>query len=580
MLLSSSGGAATSGVKGMTGGHLFSVRSTRLVAGGRAVLAAFLAVGVAFGSLSPSVGGELVRPLLMVYLVYSVAVLAVSRSRGLAYRLLRAPLIPSALDIAVFMALLYMTNGAESPFFSPLVFLILSATIQWGSRGAVAMGGITLALFLPAALVAAVGDGHGGDAALTTIVRLGYIVVVTVLLAAFGRHLERVIDELSRLSDPVQDGFNQGEPPMSQALKHALRVFGARRGALLWVDGEEPYVHVVECAGDRYQTRTLPPSGEEWLVEPSLARAVFMFDRASGVSVARSGARTVLGPKAPLSAMFLSAYNFDRVLVVPLQAEPLEGWIFIFDHEEPATEDFAIGSMLSAQASTSLERWEAHRTHREAAAAADRVRLARDLHDGVLQFLAGAALQLEGLLRARDLPAGPQARLAALKQALTDEQRELRSFISATREVRGDADVSRHHLELELRELADRLSRYWNISVQARAVPAEARVSVRMGYDVGRLVREAVANAVRHGEACHVDVAAAAEDGWLKIEITDDGHGFAFEGELTDGELLSSGQGPRSLQERAQSLGGRVGLRSGAGGSSLVIELPLPRIGA
>lgn len=564
----------------MTGGHLFSVRSARLVAGGRAVLAAFLAVGVAFGSLSPSFGGDFVRPLLMAYLAYSVGVLAVSRSRGLAYRLLRAPLIPSALDIAVFTALLYMTNGAESPFFSPLVFLILSATIQWGSRGAVVMGGITLALFLPAAWVAAVGVGHGGDAALTTIVRLGYIVVVTVLLAAFGRHLERVIDELSRLSDPVQDGFSQSEPPMTQALKHALRVFGAKRGALLWVDDDEPYVRVVECAADRYQTRVLPPSGEDWLVEPSLARAVFMFDRASGISVVRSSARTALGPKAPLSATFLSGYAFDRVLVVPLQAEPLYGWIFIFDHEEPASEDLAIGSMVSAQVSTSLERWEAHRTHREATAAADRVRLARDLHDGVLQVLAGAALQLEGLLRARDLPAGPHARLEALKQALTDEQRELRSFISATREVRGATDVSHHHLELELRELADRLSRYWNISVQARVVPAQARVSARMNYDVGRLVREAVANAVQHGEARHVDVAADAVEGWLKIEITDDGHGFPFEGELADGELISSGQGPRSLQERAQSLGGRVRLRSGAGGASVVIDLPLLRIDA
>lgn len=563
----------------MGGSGLFYVRSTRLVAGARAVLAAFLAVAVLFGSLAPSLDDDLVKPLIAGYLAYSLILLGVSRRRRFAYRLLRQPLLPTAIDIGAFTAIFYLTSGAESPFFSPLVFLIVSATIQWGSRGALTMGLVALVVFLPAGLSALLGVNHDASGALSSIVRLGYIVVVTVLLWGFGRHFERMIDELSRMADPVDAGFDHVNPPTGEALDHALSLFRARRGVVLWAEGDEPYLHIIEADGDARVKRVLPPGGDDWLVEPALEGAVFVYDRAGDIAITRSGAASRVARGAPIAPSLLATLKFERMLVLPLRAEPLEGVILVLDQEEPTTEDLAFGAMVGAQVSSSLQRWQAQMTHRGAAAAAERVRLARDLHDGVLQFLAGAALQLEGLLRAGNLPVAAKVRLMGLRQALGDEQKELRAFITGTSPARPTETAATLDLNLELEDLADHLSRYWNITVTAE-VPPDLATPADMSYDIGRIVREAVANAVRHGRARNVKVSARAEQGRLVLGIGDDGQGFPFQGDMQDEELTTSGLGPRSLQERARAMGGRVSLRSGPRGAYLGIDLPMERLAA
>lgn len=563
----------------MSGRGLFYVRSMRLVAGARAVLASFSAVGVLFGALAPSLDDALVRPLIGGYLAYSLILFGVSRSRRFAYRVLRQPLVPTIVDVAVFTVLFYVTSAAESPFFSPLVFLIVSATIQWGSRGALLMSLVTLAVYLPAALPAALAADQDANAALTAILRLGYMVVVTVLLTGFGRHFERLIDELSRMSDPVAAGLLDTEPPAREALAHALSLFRARRGLALWMDGDEPYIHVVEADDDSCLKRVLPPAGDDWLIRPELEGSVFLYDRAGDVSITRlaTGARRIRG--GPIAPSLMATLSFERMLALPLRAEPLEGVILVLDQEEPASEDLAFGAMVSSQISTALQRWQAQMTHRASAAAAERVRMSRDLHDGVLQFLAGAALQIEGLLRAGALPVAAKVRLMGLRQALTDEQRELRAFINAMRPAGRNADPPHIDLDQELQDLADHLSRYWNIRVQAQAA-APLMASAEMVYDIGRIIREAVANAVRHGRARNVWVTGRADPNRFILEIVDDGAGFPFHGEMRDDELQEAGLGPRSLQERARSMGGQVSLRSGPDGARLAIALPLERLAA
>lgn len=550
------------------------------MAGARAVLVGFLAVGVMFGPDAPSLEGDLVRPLLGGYLAYSLIVLAVSRSRRFAYRVLRQPLIPTVIDLGVFTALFYMTTGAESPFFSPLVFLIVSATIQWGSRGALLMSLTILAVFLPAGWSAALGANHEDAAALSWIVRLGYIIMVTVLLTGFGRHFERLVEELSRMANPVDTGFDEAGPPTREALDHALDLFRTRRGMVLWTEGDEPYLNVIEADGGQYAKRVLPPGGDDWLVAPRLEGSVFLYDRASDMAITRPDGRSRIVRGAPVAPSLLETLSFERMLVLPIRADPLEGVILVLDQEEPATEDLAFGTMVSAQISVGLQRWQAQMTHRATAANAERVRLSRDLHDGVLQFLAGAAIQLEGLLRAGNLPVAAKVRLLGLRQALTEEQRELRTFITAMRPARSGEPPKPIDLREELEELADHLSRYWNICVLAELASDSPMVSTQVAYDIGRIVREAVANAVRHGLARNVTIKTQTAHGRLDLEITDDGQGFGFQGEMMDEDLRKAAVGPRSLQERARAMGGRVRLASSPRGARVGIDLPLEKMAA
>jgi signal transduction histidine kinase len=192
----------------------------------------------------------------------------------------------------------------------------------------------------------------------------------------------------------------------------------------------------------------------------------------------------------------------------------------------------------------------------------------------VLQFLAGAGLQLDGLSRL-ELPADAKARVATLRQAVSEEQKELRGFISTLRPSRGARVGRRLPLAQELGQLAERLSYYWTIEVAAEVAPADLLVSDRVSYDLSRIVRESVANAVRHGGARKVRVAAREEGGELTIRIDDNGRGFAFDGEVTAEQLEGSGGAPRSLHERVRALNGRLELRSSPKGASVLINVPL-----
>lgn len=546
---------------------MLSVRSGRVVAIGRAAMAVFLGVSFLLGPPTTVAGDRIVGALLIANLAWAVMLLGASRMRVLAYRMLRFPAAPPAVDLAIFTALLYLTSGADSPFFSPFVMLILAATIQWGSRGAVVMGCLTLLVFAPAGWLVFHGQNQGEQAAMTFVLRTGYTAVISVMLVAFGRHVERVIEELARLSDPLAEDDGAAGPPIRESLRHALWVFGARRGMFLWEEPEEPYASLAVLDGGRYDIRSLTPGGEDWIA-PAAADAVFIYHADSGTTVIRQGRRTVAGPAAPLARDLMAAEPFDRVLVIPVAARGLSGWVFVLDHDEPANEDLAVAGMVSAQISVALERWDSERDRRAAFAAEDRVRLARDLHDGVLQFLAGARLHLEAL------PQDAEGRIAALRDAVADEQRELRGFISSLRPARGKFEPVRP-LGEELTQLAARLSRYWTIEVTAAVEPADLGVPDPVNYDLGRIVREAVANAVRHGGARKVQVNARAGDGRLAIRIDDDGRGFAFEGEAPAEQLERTGEAPRSLHERVRALDGRLELRSSPKGASVMIDVPL-----
>jgi signal transduction histidine kinase len=537
-----------------------------VVAAGRAVLALFLVAAFLAGPTTEEMHSRAVGFLLSANIVWSLGLFAASRSRVAFYRLARLAPLTAAGDLIVFTLLLYLTNGADSPFFSPFIVLILGATIQWGSRGALVMGLLTAAAFLPAGWEVIFGrDGEGTDTQIF-VVRLGYTTVVSIMLMSFGRHMERIVEELSRLSDPISEVQDEDGPPARECLRHALWVFGAGRGLFILEEMEEPFATAVWSEGDGFRTERLAPSEQPW-VEARVEDTVFLFDPAGGETVLRSGGAVRRGPATPVADRLMQMATFERTLVIPVRAGGMRGWLMVFDHEDPANEDLAIGAMVGAQVSVALERWGSQRARRTAAAAEDRVRLARDLHDGVLQFLAGAGLQLDGLADA-GLPEETRSRLAGLREAIADEQRELRGFISTLRPLGTRKPATERALLPELERLAGQLSRYWTIDVRVSVAPAGHQGSERTLYDLGRIVREAVANAVRHGEAREVRVTVSSDSDLLRIRIEDNGKGFAEPKPGTPPAI------PWSLRERVEAMGGVLRLTSAGPGVVLDIDLP------
>ncbi len=551
-------------------GYLFSVRSARLVSMGRALLAVFMVISALLG---PRETWPLSEFLIAGNLVWAAIVFGVAHTRRGVYDLLRVAAPISSVDFIIYTALFYATSGADSPFFSPFIVLILAATIQWGARGARIMGALALVALLPAGWQALFGIDQDSGSTQMFVLRFGYTGIITVLLAAFGGHLERVVQELSRLSVPFGEESDDSGPPVQACLLHALAVFRAQRGVLLLADEDEPYATLFLLEGTRMSTRQVSDGDMRW-IHADLESSAFLLDSHSRTTVSRSRRDVWPTPLGPLSAHFAEAGPFERALVIPACTQTMKSWVIVLDHLEPAAEDLSVGAMVGAQVSVALERWDSQRSRRAAFAAEERIRLARDLHDGVLQFLAGAGLQMDALVADRRLDAVLRTRVDGLRRSFTDESFELRSFISTLRPARhGAPDRS---LGVELQELADRLSRHWSISVETDIRQDDIKAPSDMSYDLSRIVREAVANGVRHGGARRITIRAEAEEGRLHLSVEDDGRGFPGDTAAPDGEHDQDAVVvPRTLGERVRALGGTIEVLSTEKGARVLIDLPL-----
>jgi signal transduction histidine kinase len=217
---------------------------------------------------------------------------------------------------------------------------------------------------------------------------------------------------------------------------------------------------------------------------------------------------------------------------------------------------------------------------RERAATEERMRLARDLHDGALQSFTGIGLRVATAARLlEEDPAAAAARLRELQRLVAGEQRDLRFFIAELNPPPGGAEGG-PDLEERLTELAERVEREWQVRVDLEAAGLAGAVPDDLARDAYNLVREALMNALRHGAATAVRVRVGlGADGRLAIAVADNGRGFPFHGRYSERQLAELGLGPRSLRERVEARRGSLALASGPTGASLEIALPLAAAG-
>ena len=553
--------------------QLISARSSRVVAFARALLATFLLLSVTVGALKYAEAQHFAKVTLAAYFFYSMMILAAVRTVRLRRHLFSAALALSVIDVITLGGLMYIAQGGQgqtAPFFTPLIFIILTGTVQWGSRGAVASGLLVLALFLPTGIMTDVFDPAHKNLLQLYLVRVGYIGVITVMLAAFASNLERLINELTRLSRvPSRGGF--GELPLADSLSYAMDVFAAKRGLIVWQDPEEPHLTLVRKDFGALQTSGLPNVDQGALVATELVNAPFLYDRRRNAVLYRAGTRLRDFTGMPLQPILATMADYHRVLVIPIEASTARGLVMILDPPDPVNEDLTVAIMVGGQVSLTIESWQLHSELRVAAASEERVRLARDLHDGVLQFLAGARLQLD-LISRTELTEAARQRVKQMVEAIDEEQRGLRGVINAMRRT---PEIAVAKLSSSLDHLTNHLSRSWDALVSAKVEPANLIVSDSMEDELIRMTREAVANAVRHGGARKIDIEVRQIDDDLHIRIGDDGRGFAFEGRLANDELASYAERPRSLHDRIIAMGGAMAVTSGKSGADLEMRVPL-----
>jgi signal transduction histidine kinase len=191
------------------------------------------------------------------------------------------------------------------------------------------------------------------------------------------------------------------------------------------------------------------------------------------------------------------------------------------------------------------------------AVAEERARVAREIHDGLAQYLFAVSTHASLL----EAGADPKETLPRLKDAAIQAQREARFAVLALSSASGNAPF-----DAALRRYVEFLTADGALDVELEIDP-EIRLAPDEQIEVFRIVQEGLANARKHAGAQHAWVTIAEQLGERYVSVRDDGDGF----ELVEG---GAGQGVKNMRQRAATIGGAFSLTSAPGkGTALEVVL-------
>jgi signal transduction histidine kinase len=215
----------------------------------------------------------------------------------------------------------------------------------------------------------------------------------------------------------------------------------------------------------------------------------------------------------PGPALVLPLRAADRVAGVLVTVRPADATPFSPDEEEMMAA-FADQSALAWQLATS------QRMARELDIVADRDRIARDLHDHVIQRLFAIGLAMQATI--------PRARTSDVQQRLSDCVDDLQSVIGEIRTTIFDLHGPTTRMARLRQRLDDAIAQYSNeaLRITTQFIGPLSVVDDTLAGHAEAVVREAVSNAVQHAQASKLDVTVTVDDD-LSIEIKDDGRGIS-----------------------------------------------------
>jgi two-component system, NarL family, sensor histidine kinase DegS len=201
----------------------------------------------------------------------------------------------------------------------------------------------------------------------------------------------------------------------------------------------------------------------------------------------------------------------------------------------------------------------------------ERRRLARELHDGPAQALAGALFGVDLALSALDrAPEAARDELRGARGLVRDALDDVRALMAGLR----PRQLEERGLVVALHMLAA-MPPLWGaeVGVETRGIGEGDRLPPDVELGLYRIAQEAVSNARRHGAASRVQVSLDVRPTLAELTIADDGRGW-------EGDSLQSaegrGEGLPGMRERARLLGGELRVESALGrGTRVTVAAPL-----
>ncbi len=501
----------------------------------------------------------------------------------------RFSVLAHASDILWPATISLFAGGLNSPFFLYFIFALLAAAFRWGMR-ATSLTTVAVVVTMAADAIAltmtplAKTVEQPFDVA-QFIVRVGYLVIFAFLIGYVSELEKRRAANalsISRVCSKVRVEIGL-KGTVQNVFQELLNVFAARE--LLTITREAEAGQVMLWRGARMKDGNVVFTWRQLDQQEEQEYLCVMGERASGaawrrrstvssITIDKQGSRT-RGQPCSLATDFVAGHPFNLLLACAITAAPeVSARVLLF---EPALGGRAEAQLRHLQDLVSLVAPSIYNVYllrrlRSRAAAVERARVSRELHDGVVQSLHAIAFRLYALRTRSAISIAERDReILDLQQLVQSEAANVRHLIQQLEPL----DFDPRHLVDFLAAMVTRYRQDTGIRAQMICDVADVKLPPATCREIAGIVREALANARRHSGAQNVLVRLERQrNAWILI-IEDDGRGFQFSGRFSHAELEEFRRGPMVIRQRVRAIEGELTIISKAGqGARLEIRVP------
>ena len=563
------------------------VRVERVISFARVLVSAIALLAIWLDPTEPARYSSLTRTLATAYAIGSVVVLVWLRRRDKFTR--SEGVVSNGADLAVAAALTLFSEGPNSPFFTFFVYALLAAAYRWGLYETIFTTAASAVLLVVEAMLVN-GDTAGGFIAVIEgdfdinrlLMRVVYLWIIGMCVGYLGETAHQRRRETAAITSLGREAWlNAGQGLLKSVLGPVLRLFGSTR-ALTILKSRTSRIAVwrSELSGGELHTglsfedptRAMffsDSSSEAWHATRRVGKAIDV------VMLDVHGARIRGAQATPEITSFMAFFKCRSAISVPVYfRDAVIGRVFLVDPCIPLFEResaIQLGQRIASEIAPAAHNVFRLRRLRSRAEAHERARIARELHDGLLQSISAAELRIDMVRRKiSKVAAEDAAELSRVQAALSGEVRGLRML---TRRMQTPVSAP-NDLQRTLGEVITRFERESGIAVRFET-DFDLQVTSTTGHEIIRIVQEGLTNIRKHSGAKHVMVRLASMSGSVRLVIEDDGRGFSFSGRRSQRELEVMCAGPLIIRERVRALRGELNVVSMPGkGARLHVKVP------
>jgi len=552
----------------------------QLIAIGRIIVTIFVIFSIWHDLGAYHTDAAIVIYFLTGYLGYAIVLLLAMRRLKMTFT--NQPMVIYTPDLIFFGFFVLFTGGPTGTFYLYATFLMISASLRWQLRGTM-LSVIIILVILVACTVYPMNLLYDPAYNKTHfVIREASLAIIGAMIGIVSYYEQKRRCTLAELAAWPRSMSEDVSAMMKEILKQTAVILKVPSILAIWDEDEEPWLHVASWSKNEFRyTRESSDVFGEPVAEPLTGKNFFCSNLLAPKTIIPESSTSLPThflhwDGAPLSPQLREKFPLPAVLSLVLYGKSVEGRLFAFGRQRMPDDGFILGQVVAREISNSLDQFYLLQQLKLMAVVEERSRLARDLHDGLLQNLAGVNLQLE---RVSNLLTGE----AQKEQQYLDQSRDLiaatmqaiRSHIHQLRPIHFSLPDSGKDIADLLKEMAERIKHQWGLHVELSVKVQASKLPEVLVHGLYNIVHEAIVNAARHAKASSITAEITTTDDQVFITVTDNGCGFPFRGRYDLEALKMMHQGPVTLMERVAFMGGGLIIESVPTGTRLEFILPI-----